>query len=382
MPMVLDGEARVSFRIPDTVHPIPQRHSLVGQAVAWMQAAIAAGQWHDWLPAERTLCETLQVSRSTLRRALKQLKQAGTIRSEHGAGNRIVRLGARPRGRLRSQDVALLVPEPLERLRSAQILRIDEFRAMLSERGCQLHVMHGRQYFRPTPGPALEKLVRQHPHGCWILMLANAACQQWFARQGLPCVIAGTRHAGVDLPFRDLDHRAACRHAAGVLLALGHRRLAFIAQESPFAGDIESEAGFVDGVRSSRHANATATICRHNATAASITQALKRLMAPPAHPTALVVPNAYRCLAVVSGLARLGWRVPEQVSVISRDEDPLLSFLVPEVARYVVSPQARARSLLQPVLELLEGGTVSKRAAWLMPQFVRGASVGPVPNVG
>ncbi len=328
------------------------------------------------------MCETLEVSRSTLRRALVQLKRAGTVRSEHGAGNRIMRLDARKHVPLRSHDVALLVPEPLERLRPTQILRIYEFRAMLSERGCQLHVMHGRQYFRPTPGPALEKLVRQHPHGCWILMLANAACQQWFARQGLPCVIAGTRHAGVDLPFRDLDYRAACRHAAGVLLALRHRRLAFIAQESPFAGDIESEAGFVDGVRSSRHMNATATICRHNATAASITQALKRLMAPSAHPTALVVPNSYHCLAVVSGLARLGWRVPEQVSVISRDEDPFLSFLVPEVARYVVSPHARARSLLQPVLELLEGGTVSKRAAWLMPQFVRGASVGPVPNVG
>jgi LacI family transcriptional regulator len=251
---------------------------------------------------------------------------------------------------------------------------------MLGERGGQLRVVHGARYFRSNPGPALEKLVRQQAHGCWILMLANAACQQWFARRRLPCVVAGSCHAGVDLPFRDIDHRAACRHAAGVLLALGHRRLAFVAQRSPFAGDIESEAGFVEGVRGSRQPGAEAVLCRHDATPAGILRELQRLMAGEARPSAVVVPNAYHCVAVVSGLARLGWRVPEQVSVISRDEDPFLTYYVPEVARYVSRPRHFARSVLQPVLELLEGGMCSRRGARLMPRFVRGASVGPAPE--
>jgi LacI family transcriptional regulator len=121
-------------------------------------------------------------------------------------------------------------------------------------------------------------------------------------------------------------------------------------------------------------------VCAHDATAAGLAAALKRLMAPTAPPTALLVPNAFHCLAVVSGLAQLGWRVPSQVSVISRDEDPFLSFLVPEPARYVASPRAYARSLLPPVLELLEGEAVSQRGWRLMPEFVRGASLGPAPR--
>lgn len=358
---------------------IPQRLSLIGQTGACLEAAIAAGQWREWLPAERALAASLQVSRSTLRRALAQLKREGTIRAEHGSGNRIVRAGARPRDRLRSHDVALLAPEPLERLRPTQTLWIDELRAMLSERGCRLHVIHGRHYFRRRPGAALEKLVRQHPHGCWILMLASAPCQQWFAGRGLPCIIAGSLHDGVDLPFCDLDHRTACRHAAGVLLGLGHRRLVFFAQQSPLAGDIESEGGFLEGVRRARHTDAVATVCRHDATAAGIRQALKRLMAPPDRPTALLVPNALHCLAVVSGLAQLGLQVPKEVSVISRDEDPFLSFVMPEPSRYVASPRAYARNLVLPVVELLGGGSVSKRAVSLMPRFVRGASIGPAP---
>jgi DNA-binding LacI/PurR family transcriptional regulator len=361
------------------VHGIPQRQPLVGQTVAFLKAQTAADRWGEWLPPERALCEQLQVSRSTLRRAIAQLRREGLISAEHGSGNRVVGATQPRRGRrLRSHDVALLAPEPLERLRPTQALWIDELRAMLAERGCRLHVFHGQQYFRAQPRAALEKLVRQHPHGCWILTLASAASQQWFAQHGPPCIVAGSCHAGIDLAFRDLDHRAMCRHAAGVLLGLGHRKLVLIAQQTPrLAGDIESAEGFLEGVRQSRHANATAAICHPDGTPAGIAQLLARLMRQTPAPTALLVANAFQCLAVVSGLTALSRRVPADVSIISRDDDAFLSFLMPEPARYVASPRAFARSLLHPVLELLENSAVTRRGVRLMPRFVRGASLAP-----
>ena len=362
------------------VQGIPQRHSLVGQAVACLNTAIAAGRWIKWLPAERTLCDLLQVSRSTLRRALAQLQRDGAIRTEHGAGHRLLRRTTQGRGQLRSHDVALLAPEPLERLRPTQALWIDELRAMLGERDCRLHVLHGAQYFRADPAAALEKLVRQHPHGCWILTLASASCQEWFVWRGLPCLIAGSCHAGVDLPSRDLDHRAICRHAAGVLLGLGHRRLAFVTPKARHAGEIESETGFIEGVRASGHSDATAVVCQHDGTAAGLAQLVRRFVASKPAPTALLVCNAYHCLATVTGLAAHGVRIPGEISVISRDEDSFLSFVVPAPARYVARPRAFARSLLQPVLELLEGGAVTQRSWRLMPQFVRGASIASAPE--
>ena len=38
-----------------------------------------------------------------------------------------------------------------------------------------------------------------------------------------------------------------------------------------------------------------------------------------------------------------------------------------------------AMSLLRPVLELVEGSTVTQRMHHLMPDFIRGESIGPPP---
>jgi len=348
--------------------------SLVSQTAAILRDGIRQGQWRDWLPGERALGESLQVSRNTLRGALAQLKQEGVIRSEHGAGNRILLVPASVAGSARSRDVALLSPEPLERLRPSMTLWIDELRAMLSERGCRLHVFHGTQYFRESPGAALERLVSQQRHGCWVLVLANEPIQRWFERSGIPCIVAGTVYPGISLPSRDLDHLAICRHAAGVMLGFGHRKVALLLRKSRRAGDLESESGFLDGVRASSHPDAEGLIVHHDATVGGISAAMRRLLNLRPAPTALLVANAYHYLTVVSWLARAGVRMPLDVSVVSRDEDPFLSFLVPEPTRYVASPSVMAKALLRPVLEILEG-VVTQRTIRIMPDFIRGDTI-------
>lgn len=353
---------------------LPQRHSLASQTADILREGISRGIWRDKLPGERILCEKYQISRNTLRTALEQLQRDKLIQAVHGSGNRILAKPQKNAGRRRSPDVGLLSPEPLERLRPTQTLWIDELRAMLSERGCQLHVFHGRQYFRADPGPALRRLIAENPHGCWILTLSNAAIQGWFAKHAVPCVVAGSVHAGLDLPHRDLDHRALCRHAAGVMLGLGHRRLALVIAKSQLAGDLESEMGFVEGVNKSSQTGAEAFVCRHDGSVGGINRALRRLLDQQPPVSAILVANAYHYLTVVSRLAQMGRRVPQDVSVISRDDDLFLSYLAPSPARYAAHAQVLARSLLRPVLELLDGEPIAQRGTRLMPEFIPGES--------
>ena len=360
-------------------HELPQRQSLVAQTAAFLRARIGAGQWQEWLPSERSLCGLLQVSRNTLRAALGQLREEGRIEPRHGEGNRILAAAAEVRPRPAGQDVGMLTPAPLERLRPMQTLWIDDMRALLSERGVRLRVYHGAPYYAANPGPALQKLTARNPHGCWIPLLATEPMQRWLVRHRIPCVLAGSAFPGLELPYRDLDHRAICRHAAGVLLGLGHRRLALLTTKSRRAGDLESEAGFLEGVRRSRHAGAEATVLVHEDSAAGLAQAARRVAGLKPRPTALLVTHPHHYLALATRLMRAGVRVPEDMSIVSRDDDPFLEFLAPEPARYAANPHAMARSLLRPVLEVLEGNPVSQRGGQLMPEFVRGESVAAVP---
>jgi LacI family transcriptional regulator len=354
---------------------LPQRNSLVSQTSAFLRQEINRGGWKEWLPSERTLCESLQVSRNTLRAALEQLKRENLVDARHGAGNRI-NTRQKPRSdALRSHDVAILTPDPLEQLRPSHTLWIDEMRAMLSERGCRLHVINGRQYFRANPGPALRKLVTQQAHGCWVLMLSNEKTQLWFEKNGIPCVVAGSVYTGIDLPFRDLDHKAICRHAAGVMLGAGHRRVGLLIQKTERAGDLESEAGFIAGVRSSSHADAEVVVGHHEPTVTGFCNTLRRLLEQKPAPTALLVANPNYYISAITRLAQLGYRVPRDISVLSRDDDPFLSYFLPAPTRYVTNPRTLAKTLLRPVLELLEGGVVTHRTIRIMPDFIRGESL-------
>jgi len=45
-----------------------------------------------------------------------------------------------------------------------------------------------------------------------------------------------------------MDYRSICRHAGGIFLSKGHRRIALVVPNSGVAGDIASEAGFCEAI--------------------------------------------------------------------------------------------------------------------------------------
>jgi len=368
--------------MPSAVAPL-RYQSLALQVAARIGAEIEKGAWGTWLPGERALTVSLQISRKTLRKALAHLQREGIIRTRHGLGHEIVVSTERAAPEAaRDLSVGLLTPESIENLRPYTALWVDELRSLLFETGARLATFSGHRFFTGRPEKALVRLVEQNPQTCWVLAHSNEHIQQWFHTHRVPCVIAGSTHIGLPLPSVDLDNFAVCRHAVGAMLRLGHRRVALFTKQSQRAGDLESERGFEDGVRAAPHCDLESVIVRHDGTVDHAYRALGRLFGVASPPTAVLVAQSAFYLTTIAFLAERGLRVPSQVSLISREDDTFLSYLKPAPARYSCNPKTYAKRLRMQLQLCFDGETGGHTIHRIEPKFIAGDSLGAVLRDG
>lgn len=351
------------------------RESVIDQVTVSIRQAILDGEWQTWLPGERHLSNDLRVGRNTLRAALKNLARDQLIEIVPGKGSRIAhRSGVSPQRK--PPTVGLLIPGPIEALFPRQILWIDALRDHLSKLGYLLKSFHGSQYFQANPDKAINRLVAQEKCGCWILVSSSKATQQWFSTNALPCLIAGSCHKGIDLPFVDIDYRALCRHAATTFLRLGHRHIVYLAPPPQLAGDIQSEAGFLEGVDGfTKTARPNGQILHGELSTDRIVYNVRQIMSRSDPPTGLLIHNAFQYLTVYSSLTQMHLKIPGDVSLICRESENFLSHMKPTPACYCHNPIAFADILSRIAGKLLSDSHIPTKSNLLMPEYAEGGSV-------
>jgi DNA-binding LacI/PurR family transcriptional regulator len=350
-----------------------QFQSIAMQVAQALRTEIGSRSWQRSLPGERQLAVQFQVSRKTIRKALAELRAEGVLQTERSRGSVIP--GARRRRGPTHPRIALLLPEPLEGSRPFTALWVNHLMGLLQETGHPLQIFHGAKYFGPNAAGALARLTAANSARCWLVARSNRPLQEWFAASGLPALISGSAHPGVALPSVDIDHRALCRHAAGLFLRLGHRRLALFLEPGGHGGDIESEQGFRAGLATAADA-LEPIVCTPERSAPSILREVQRLLASREPPTGLLLSNSYSYLTVLSYLGSLGRRVPRDMSVISRDEETFLRFMHP-TPTYYATPPAKFAQALHLALKRILAGDRDPFASRIMPDLVPGKSIGP-----
>lgn len=339
-----------------------------------LRQEIRTGTWKEILPGERILAARLQVSRKTLRRALAELRKEGLVATKSGRSTLIRRRSGQQANKTR---VALLLPAPLEVARPFTILWVNRLMALLQDRGLYLDIIHGPQYYGPKVAQPLGRLTASHPARAWILAGSVIAMQEWFEESEIPTVLSGSPHHGIDLPSVDLDHKAQCRHAATVFLRAGHRNLALFLDRGGRAGDVESSDGFSEGAAGQARVTVM-PIAKSGPSGGTepLIRTVRRLLAMKPRPTGWLLANAAHYLTVVSYLGSLGLKVPDDVSLISRDEEPFLRHLHPLPTHYSTSPVRFAKQLNR-ALQRLESGSMDAFSLRIIPDLAAGRSVAP-----
>jgi LacI family transcriptional regulator len=167
-----------------------------------------------------------------------------------------------------------------------------------------------------------------------------------------------------------LDNIAGTRAAVEHLVAQGHRHIAFIRPAGDYGGDLQSEHGLREALGGT-HAP-TLQVIVHDGTAANLCALLEKALCSARPPTAYVVARAIHVLTVMMYLTQRGKRIPQDIAVISRDDETFLQHTVPAITRYAANTGQFARSVCKAARQLAEAGTLPPKAIRLMPRMIRG----------
>lgn len=354
---------------------IPKRNSLAAQAAESISKAIAEGTWRQYLPSERRLCEMLRVSRPTIRTALSLLEEGGLLEFGQRRRTRLISRPPQTESRQPSRLIGIVSPEPIARVPVATYQIISEMRAHLTEQGFTTEVLICQAHSGRAQNRKLEEFVRQNRLLCCVLISVSKDIQKWFSTHKVPALVLGSCHEEVKLPSLDSNYRSVCRHAGGIFLSKGHRRMALVVPHSAMAGDLASETGFMESIQLNRHIDARASIVRHNGTAQNISAKLDALFNSAHAPTALLVARPHHVFIVLIYLLKRGLTVPDTVSFIARDYDHTFETVSPPIAHYALKEDTFAHRLSRLMLQLVSHGKMAAEPNFVFPKYFAGGTV-------
>lgn len=353
--------------------------SALTQTLEILRHLLASGEWRHHLPGERQICERMQINRPLLRQALDHLAREGWIESpHHGCRRRILgRKFPQRQWKPTAAPVVFLTASGPKKLSSCMLLVVDYLRAHLAEVGYRLEIVTTKVFHYKNPTRSLARLIDEIEAPCWILTSCQEATQRWFSRRRIPCILCGSQFEGTGIPSCDMDFRAVARHAAGMLLARGHERIALIRAANRIQGDEETEGGFCEACVKSQVDAGGPIVLKHDYSKQRICSLLDSLDRSAAPATAYIVCESEVFLTVFSYFLQRGRKVPQQLSLISLDDSPLFDYLIPDVAHYEFDTEQFSRQVFARVMSVIRKEPIPKPFYRIVPKFIAGNTIAP-----
>ena len=202
---------------------------------------------------------------------------------------------------------------------------------------------------------------------------------RWLAASPVPVVVVNAEPAHVPITVITSDNRAGMRTAAEHLIALGHRRMAYIRGEDGITADQPRVEGFRAACQAAGIPAADIVELHGNALFEGGERAVAALLAAGTDVTAIACHNDITAIGAMRALRAAGIRVPHDVSIVGCDDIAAASWVVPSlttVAQQKAEMGRMAVERLMAMLDLGEGGIAPETIRVPMVLQVR-ESTGP-----
>jgi DNA-binding LacI/PurR family transcriptional regulator len=175
------------------------------------------------------------------------------------------------------------------------------------------------------------------------------------------------------------DAEGAGRLAAEHLLALGHRRVAFVGPSADVHGFRMRERGFVRALADAGVSIASAALRRVPATLDGGQAAMRALLALPERPTAAFCANDLLALGAHKACTTLGVSIPRGMSIVGCDDIAFARLVTPELTTIAVPARELGARAARLLVRQIEGGQMPASRSRPLPVklVVRGTTAQP-----
>ena len=353
------------------------RISLPEQVAASLREGILHGRWCDSFPGENQLAVDLDVSRNTVRRALQVLENEGILVRRGNGCSRKITVAGTAIALQRPLRVAVLRNEPSVMDKSQTALLLVDIRHSLEAAGYHVFDCDKAQTELKHKLPLMTRQLVAADADAWVIEAGSRPLLEWCAAQETPCLALYGRTAGLSLARTGPDTVLAYAAATRKLIELGHRRIVSIVREGfrkPTPGCCES--AFLDELNANGIPTGNYNLPDWEETPEGFSRMMESLF-KTTPPTAIIIDEICWFSAALAFLVHRGIRVPEQVSLVSGDCDPLLDMCHPGFAHMRWDNRLIVRRIVRWA-DAVSKGKADRKAINIPAEFIPGGSIGPV----
>lgn len=346
-----------------------QRLSTAAQLSAYLRAELKRGRWVGRMPGVMRLAGELGIARNTVEAALQELENEGVLVAQGLGRGRLIDLNRADQGGAVLR-IAILLTERSDRGVGYMV----EIEHQLEESGHSLIYPSQSMADLGMDPKRIAKMARKTGADAWIVMAGGREVLGWFASQNLPVLALFGRRRGLPIAGVGPNKVPQYSEVTQKLVSLGHRRIVLLARTRrrlPEPG--AAERAFLEELTRNGIKVSAFNLPHWEETPEGFQQGLEELfrVTPP---TAMIIQEAAFFAAAMQFLANRRLRVPQDVSLVCTDNEPIFDWCHPAISHIRWDSRPVVRRIVRWAANVSHGKQ-DLRQTFTMAEFVTGGTI-------